>query len=102
MSNEEQHQPGDRAPATAHYEELNVFGTQTAPLSMSVKVTRCRLHRGALRGDGYGGSRSSVGLREPLSSARRAHSCAVTTKLQLAPHRRHSYRGAFLCRSLRW
>lgn len=29
MSNEEQHQPGDRAPATAHYEELNVFGTQT-------------------------------------------------------------------------
>ena len=28
--------------------------------------------------------------------------CAVTTKLQLAPHRRHSYRGAFLCRSLCW
>ena len=35
MSDEEEHQPGDRAPATAHYEELSVFGTQTVPLSMS-------------------------------------------------------------------
>ena len=29
MPDEEEHQPGDRAPATAHYEELNVFGTPT-------------------------------------------------------------------------
>ena len=29
MSDEEEHHPGDRAPAMAHYEELNVFGTQT-------------------------------------------------------------------------
>jgi len=29
MSDEEEHQPGDRAPATAHYEELNVFGNPT-------------------------------------------------------------------------
>jgi hypothetical protein len=29
MSDEEEHQPGDRAPATAHYEELNVFGSPT-------------------------------------------------------------------------
>jgi hypothetical protein len=25
----EEHQPGDRAPATAHYEELDVFGSPT-------------------------------------------------------------------------
>ena len=29
MSDEEEHQPGDRAPVTAHYEELNVFGNHT-------------------------------------------------------------------------
>jgi hypothetical protein len=29
MSDEEEHQPGDRATATAHYEELNVFGSPT-------------------------------------------------------------------------
>jgi hypothetical protein len=29
MSDDEKHQPGDRAPATAHYEELNVFGSPT-------------------------------------------------------------------------
>jgi hypothetical protein len=29
MSDEGEHQPGDRAPATAHYEELNVFGSPT-------------------------------------------------------------------------
>jgi hypothetical protein len=29
MPDVEEHQPGDRAPATAHYEELNVFGTPT-------------------------------------------------------------------------
>ena len=29
MPDEEEHQPGDRAPATAHYEELNVFGSHT-------------------------------------------------------------------------
>jgi hypothetical protein len=29
MPDEDEHQPGDRAPATAHYEELNVFGSPT-------------------------------------------------------------------------
>jgi hypothetical protein len=29
MSDDEEHQPGDRAPATANYEELNVFGSPT-------------------------------------------------------------------------
>ena len=29
MPDDEEHQPGDRAPATAHYEELNVFGSPT-------------------------------------------------------------------------
>ena len=29
MSDEEDHQPGGRAPVTAHYEELNVFGSPT-------------------------------------------------------------------------
>ena len=32
MSDEEEHQPGDRAPATAHYEELNVFGNPTGAI----------------------------------------------------------------------
>jgi hypothetical protein len=56
MPDEEEHQPGDRAPATAHYEELNVFGTPTGAVSRFVKETGFHLHRGALRGDGYGGS----------------------------------------------
>ena len=29
MSDDEEHQPGDCAPATAHYEELNAFGSVT-------------------------------------------------------------------------
>jgi hypothetical protein len=29
MSGREEHQPGDEAPHTGHYEELNVFGTPT-------------------------------------------------------------------------
>ena len=56
MLDEEEHRPGDRAPATARYEELNVFGTPKEPLSAYVKVIRYRLHRAALRGDVYGGN----------------------------------------------
>jgi hypothetical protein len=26
---QKEHQPGDRAPATSHYEELNIFGSPT-------------------------------------------------------------------------
>jgi hypothetical protein len=33
MSDGEEHQPGDRAPATAHYEELNVFGSLTGAVA---------------------------------------------------------------------
>jgi hypothetical protein len=29
MSDDEEHQPGANAPVTAHYEELNVFGSVT-------------------------------------------------------------------------
>ena len=29
MAERQEHQPGDHAPASGHYEELNVFGTQT-------------------------------------------------------------------------
>jgi hypothetical protein len=29
VSDRDEHQPGDRAPVTDHYEELNVFGTPT-------------------------------------------------------------------------
>jgi len=29
MEERQEHQPGDHAPASGHYEELNVFGTQT-------------------------------------------------------------------------
>jgi hypothetical protein len=29
MPSSEEHRPGDRAPTTDHYEELNVFGTHT-------------------------------------------------------------------------
>jgi hypothetical protein len=29
MAERQEHQPGFPAPATGHYEELNVFGTQT-------------------------------------------------------------------------
>jgi hypothetical protein len=29
MGREDEHLPGERAPATGHYEELNVFGTPT-------------------------------------------------------------------------
>jgi hypothetical protein len=36
MTDEAEHQPGDRAPATAHYEELNVFGSRTGKV---VRVT---------------------------------------------------------------
>ena len=54
MLDEEEHQPGDRAPATAHSEELNVFGTQREPLSMFMKATDFRVRRAALRGGGYG------------------------------------------------
>jgi hypothetical protein len=33
MSDEEEHQPGDPAPATAHYEELNLFGSSTGAVA---------------------------------------------------------------------
>jgi hypothetical protein len=52
MPDEEEHQPGDRAPATAHYEELNVFGPH-GPLSMFVKAIGFHLRHAALRGGGY-------------------------------------------------
>ena len=29
MAERQEHQPGSHAPVTGHYEELNVFGTQT-------------------------------------------------------------------------
>jgi hypothetical protein len=29
MTERQEHQPGTRAPATGHYEELNIFGTPT-------------------------------------------------------------------------
>ena len=54
MSDEDEHQPGDSAPATAHYEELTGFGSPTGPLSMFAKVIGFHLHRAALRGGGYG------------------------------------------------
>ena len=50
----DEHQPGDSAPATAHYEELTGFGSPTGPLSMFAKVIGFHLHRAALRGGGYG------------------------------------------------
>ena len=46
MFDQKEHQPGDRAPATAHYEELNVFGSPTG----SVADVRFHRHRAALRG----------------------------------------------------
>jgi len=33
MPHEEEHQPGDLAPATGHYEELNIFGTRTGKVA---------------------------------------------------------------------
>ena len=53
VSDEEEHQPGDRAPATAQYEELNVFGTPTGAVVQSVKATAFLLHRAASRGGRY-------------------------------------------------
>ena len=47
MFDQKEHQPGDRAPATAHYEELNVFGSPTG----SVADVRFHRHRAALRGE---------------------------------------------------
>jgi hypothetical protein len=50
MSDEEKHQPGDRAPVTAHYEELNVFGSPTGAVVMFEKVTGFHLHGATSRG----------------------------------------------------
>jgi hypothetical protein len=33
MAERQEHQPGTHAPATGHYEELNVFGTPTGRLA---------------------------------------------------------------------
>ena len=51
MFDQKEHPPGDRAPATAHCEELNVFGSPTG----SVADVRFHRHRAALRGGDTGG-----------------------------------------------
>ena len=51
MFDQKEHPPGDRAPATAHCEELNVFGSPTG----SVADVRFHRHRAALRGGAYRG-----------------------------------------------
>jgi hypothetical protein len=81
MPDEEEHQPGDRAPATAHYEELNVFGTPTGAVSRFVKETGFHLHRGALRGGRYGGVLSSVSTHYRWDAARmlRSHYAAKSS-----------------------
>ena len=40
MSDEDELQPGDRSPVTAHYEELNVFGSPTGTVVQVREVER--------------------------------------------------------------
>jgi hypothetical protein len=60
MAERQEHQPGSHAPATEHYEELNVFGTPPGVSSMSGRVTGCRTDRVAPR---CGGSRKRAARR---------------------------------------
>ena len=62
MSDEDEHQPGDSAPASAHSEELTVFRQPyRAMWSMFAKAIGFHLHRAALRGGGYGMRAASGG-----------------------------------------
>ena len=40
MADRQEHQPGTHAPATGHYEELNVFGSPTGKVEHVVKGER--------------------------------------------------------------
>src|SRR5271166_5643655 len=43
MPHEEEPQPGDRAPATDHYEGLNIIGTRTGKVAHVIaKASHCR------------------------------------------------------------
>ena len=38
MSKQDEHQPGEQASATGHYEELNIFGTETGRVTHATEA----------------------------------------------------------------
>jgi hypothetical protein len=78
MAGLEEHHPRDRAPATGHYEQLNIFGTPTSWVVLVREGERLPARRATSRGGGRGltavgcwGWGSAFGNWRPLISRAR-------------------------------
>jgi hypothetical protein len=78
MEEADEHEPGEAAPYTGHYEELNVFGTQPAECITFKLPNRCQRRRAGSCGGVSGewcasadGKGERIRELRPLDSARK-------------------------------